>query len=289
MPKQTLHTFASFISRKPVAVLSVVIGLLIISVLNIPNFKLEASSDSLVLENDEDLKFYREISNEYSTVDFLVVLFTPKKPLFDPETIKNVRTIADQLENLKGIDNVLSYLDAPLLFSPKMSMSELSDNLRTIEEKGVDLDLAKLEFQASPLYTELLVSKDGTTTALQLNLLENIEYDKAIQKRYKLRQQLIDSKEEDIEEQLNRVNSLISSLNNQEDKIRDKLIAQQIVIEMSLKSCPASTFRINTGIKTKRVVKDVTTVLFSVSFKDLLIIFVLLSLNSLFIFSLILS
>ena len=144
MPKQTLHTFASFISRKPVAVLSVVIGLLIISVLNIPNFKLEASSDSLVLENDEDLKFYREISNEYSTVDFLVVLFTPKKPLFDPETIKNVRTIADQLENLKGIDNVLSYLDAPLLFSPKMSMSELSDNLRTIEEKGVDLDLAKL-------------------------------------------------------------------------------------------------------------------------------------------------
>ena len=226
MPKQTLHTFASFISRKPVAVLSVVIGLLIISVLNIPNFKLEASSDSLVLENDEDLKFYREISNEYSTVDFLVVLFTPKKPLFDPETIKNVRTIADQLENLKGIDNVLSYLDAPLLFSPKMSMSELSDNLRTIEEKGVDLDLAKLEFQASPLYTELLVSKDGTTTALQLNLLENIEYDKAIQKRYKLRQQLIDSKEEDIEEQLNRVNSLISSLNNQEAKIRDKLIKE---------------------------------------------------------------
>ena len=66
MPKQTLHTIASFISRKPVAVLSVVIGLLIISVLNIPNFKLEASSDSLVLENDEDLKFYREISNEYS-------------------------------------------------------------------------------------------------------------------------------------------------------------------------------------------------------------------------------
>ena len=151
------------------------------------------------MENDEDLKYYREISKEYSTVDFLVVLFTPKKPLFDPESIKNVRTIADQLENLEGVSDVLSYLDAPLLFSPKMSMSELADNLKTIEEEGVDLNLAKQEFQDSPLYTELLVSKDGQTTALQLNLHENIEYDKAIQERYKLRQQLNDGSKDDTE------------------------------------------------------------------------------------------
>ena len=180
MPRKTLHTFASIISSKPVLVLSVVLGLLIISALNIPNFKLEASSDSLVLENDEDLKYYRQINKEYSTADFLVVLFTPKKPLFDPESIKNVRSTADQLENLEGVADVLSYLDAPLLFSPKMSMSELADNLKTIEEDGVDLNLAKQEFQNSPLYTELLVSKDGQTTALQLNLHENIEYDQAI-------------------------------------------------------------------------------------------------------------
>ena len=81
-----------------------------------------------------------------------MVLFTPKKPLFDPESIKNVRTITDQLENLEMVSDVLSYLDAPLLFSPKMSMSELADNLKTIEEEGVDLNLAKEEFQHSPLY-----------------------------------------------------------------------------------------------------------------------------------------
>ena len=103
MLRKTLHTFASIISGKPVVVLSVVLGLLIISALNIPNFKLEASSDSLVLENDEDLKYYRQINKEYSTADFLVVLFYLKKPLFDPESIKNVRTTADQIENLEGV------------------------------------------------------------------------------------------------------------------------------------------------------------------------------------------
>ena len=226
MPNNILNSFASIISQKPIVVLAIGLILLLISAFNIPNFKLEASSDSLVLENDEDLRYYREISNEYSTSDFLVVLFTPEKPLFSIESIENVRTLSDRFEELDGVSDVLSYLDAPLLFSPKRSMSELADNLKTIEEEGVDLNLAKQEFQDSPLYTELLVSKDGETTALQLNLIESEEYDAAIQKRYQLRQKKVEDGEENLEEQINEVNSLISTLNNQEAKDRDKLIAE---------------------------------------------------------------
>ena len=226
MPNKILNSFASVISQKPIVVLAIGLVLLLVSAFNIPNFKLDASSDSLVLENDEDLRYYREISNEYSTGDFLVVLFTPEKPLFSIESIKNVRTLSDRFEKLDGVRDVLSFLDAPLLFSPKMSMSELADNLKTIEEEGVDLNLAKQEFQDSPLYTELLVSKDGKTTALQLNLTESEEYDAAIQKRYQLRQKLAEGGEENIEEQIVQVNSLISDLNNQEAKDRDKLITE---------------------------------------------------------------
>ena len=226
MPNNILNSFASIISQKPIVVLAIGLILLLISAFNIPNFKLEASSDSLVLENDDDLRYYREISNEYSTSDFLVVLFTPAKPLFSIESIENVRTLSDRFEELDGVSDVLSYLDAPLLFSPKRSMSELADNLKTIEEEGVDLNLAKQEFQDSPLYTELLVSKDGETTALQLNLIESEEYDAAIQKRYQLRQKKVEGGEENIEGQINEVNSLISILNNQEAKDRDKLIAE---------------------------------------------------------------
>ena len=226
MPNKILNSFASVISQKPIVVLAIGLVLLLVSAFNIPNFKLEASSDSLVLENDEDLRYYREISNEYSTGDFLVVLFTPEKPLFSIESIKNVRTLSDRFEKLDGVSDVLSYLDAPLLFSPKMSMSELADNLKTIEEEGVDLNLAKQEFQDSPLYTELLVSKDGKTTALQLNLTESEEYDAAIQKRYQLKQKLAEGGEENIDEQIVQVNSLISDLNNQEAEDRDKLITE---------------------------------------------------------------
>ena len=221
-----LQNFSSFLSKKPLVVLSVILVLLGMSATNLSNFKLDASSDSLVLENDEDLRYYREISKEYSTVDFLVVLFTPKTALFDKETIGVVRGLADQLENLDGVSSVLSYLDAPLLFSPKMSLSELADNLRTIEDEGVDLTLAQEEFKTSPLYSELLVSKDAKITALQLNLLENNAYDQAIQKRYELRQKLMTGGKENIQIELDEVNSTISLLNNQEAQARDKLVRE---------------------------------------------------------------
>ena len=221
-----LLNFSSFLSKKPLVVLSIILFLLGMSATYWSNFKLDASSDSLVLENDEDLRYYREISKEYSTVDFLVVLFTPKTALFDKETIGVVRGLADRLESLDGVSSVLSYLDAPLLFSPKMSLSELADNLRTIEDEGVDLTLAKEEFKTSPLYSELLVSKDAKVTALQLNLLENNAYDQAIQKRYELRQKLIAGGKENIQVELDEVNSTISLLNNQEAQARDKLVKE---------------------------------------------------------------
>ncbi|GIT32616.1 MAG: hypothetical protein Ct9H300mP3_01470 [Gammaproteobacteria bacterium] len=89
----------------------------------------------MVLENDEDLRYYREISKEYSTSDFFVVLFTPEKPLFSIESIKNVRTLSDRFEKLDGVSDVLSYLDAPLLFSPKKSMRNLLITSRQLKRR----------------------------------------------------------------------------------------------------------------------------------------------------------
>jgi hypothetical protein len=40
------------------------------------NFKLDASADTLILEDDKDLKLFREVSGRYKTNDFLVLTVT---------------------------------------------------------------------------------------------------------------------------------------------------------------------------------------------------------------------
>ena len=211
--------FAELVTGFPKTVLFFVAGLLILSSFNLKDFKLDASSDSLVLESDDDLKYYREVSADYSSSDFLIVIFEPKEDLFSKKVISQVRSMVDSFTEIEGVESVLSYLDAPLLFSPKMPMTELVDNLRTLEDEGVDLSLAKKEFQSSPLYTELLTDSTGEFTALQLLLEPSTEYDQAINKRYEVLE------EKDNELALALINERIKSLNTDASIKRDKLIA----------------------------------------------------------------
>ncbi len=228
---KSINFLSSIVTSKPKMVLVLLLAFLGIMSLFINEFKMDASSDSLVLENDEDFKYYREITNNYASSDFLVVIFTPNSELFDRKTINKVKEIVSDFESVKGVNSVLSYLDAPLLFSPKMGMRELANNLRTIEDEEVDLSLAKEEFKGSPLYSELLVSKDSTSTAIQLTLEFNSEYNNLIKERDKLKDLLDDpSISRDIKgstsNDLQIVNSKINQINTEESIKRDDLISQ---------------------------------------------------------------
>ena len=219
MKSSTSKKIAELVTKFPKTVLIFVAGLLVLSSFNLSNFKLDASSDSLVLESDDDLKYYREISEDYSSSDFLIVIFEPNEDLFSQKVISQVRSMVDSFTEIEGVESVLSYLDAPLLFSPKMPMTDLVDNLRTLEDEGIDLNLARAEFQSSPLYTELLTDSSANFTALQLILNPSIEYDKAINKRYELLET------EGNELALEAINAQIKLLNADASIKRDKLIA----------------------------------------------------------------
>lgn len=217
---------ARILTSSPKWLLAVFIVTLVFSLTNVSKFKLDASSDSLVLESDDDLKYYREVSADYSASDFLIVIYHPSNDLFSTRTVFEVREMVNAFENIEGIESVLSYLDAPLLFSPKMSMSELANNLRTIEDEKVDMNLAREEFTNSPLYTELLTDTDASYTALQL-ILENDEaYSLAIDERYEILEKINSDqyKPEVHDFALEKINKDIKRLNTEAALKRDNLI-----------------------------------------------------------------
>ena len=45
------------------------------------DFQLDASSDTLILEQDDDLKKYRKVIEDYESNDFLIVTFTDKNKI----------------------------------------------------------------------------------------------------------------------------------------------------------------------------------------------------------------
>ena len=129
-------------------------------------FKLDASSDSLMLENDEDLKYSRKVNKAYGTDDFLVITWTPKTDLLSDESLAGLQSLKKDLLKMDRIEKVTSILDVPLFNSPRITLSELSDNVRTLQTEGLDKKQAAREFTESPIYSKLLASPDGKTTAL---------------------------------------------------------------------------------------------------------------------------
>ena len=92
--------------------------------IGLKDFKLDASSDALVIEGDEAFEVYRETGEKFGNSDFLIITFTPKLDLFSPQSLATIKTLDMQLENLPGVQSVLTILDAPIFFQPKVPLAE---------------------------------------------------------------------------------------------------------------------------------------------------------------------
>ena len=154
--------------------------------------EIDASAETLLLEDDKDLAFTRKVNQRYGNQDFLVLTFTPKEELLADSTLNTLKQLSNELQALDRVDSVLTILNVPLLESPPKPVKELLENVPTLSSPGIDKELAKKEFLNSPIYSDNLVSPDFKTTALLVNLHDDPLYRELLQQRNHLR-----SKEKD--------------------------------------------------------------------------------------------
>ncbi|OZY83753.1 hypothetical protein CBP51_19940 [Cellvibrio mixtus] len=181
---QTLLRFHWYLNRfyralvinRPYHVFTGLVVLTIVAAFGMTNFKLDASADSLTLENDTSIDYLREISKRYQSGDFLVLTYTPKADIFSDESINTLKQLHDELASVDGVASVYSMIDVPLLYSPMRSLAEQKESTRTLLTPGVDRAMVKQEFLTSPIYRDMLLSPDGTTSAILLNLKVNNQY-----------------------------------------------------------------------------------------------------------------
>lgn len=149
----------------------------------VKDFQLDASSDSLLLESDNDLRIFREVSKRYATREFLFVTFTPYEDLFSENVLDQIKLMRDEFSQLQQVESVISILDVPLVKIVGGKLSEVAKNFRTLEDKTVDRAKAKAELLESPVFKDLIMSSDAGTTALMLNLQKNDEFSSLLKKK----------------------------------------------------------------------------------------------------------
>jgi predicted RND superfamily exporter protein len=150
---------------------------------------LDASADSLMLQGDPSLEYFREVSRDYSSEEFVLITWKPEGELLAPASLEPLREMADELRKIEGVSSVTTVWDVPLLESPKLSLSDITsaEPLPDLTQPDIDLAMVLEEFTTSPIYSELLVSRDGSLTAVQINLERDEVYNDLLQRREELR------------------------------------------------------------------------------------------------------
>ncbi len=172
----------------PLLVLAVFGALLALAALRFSEFRLDASAESLVLENDRSLEQYRQVNRRFTTSDdFLVVTYTPDGELFSEEGLARLASLRDELQALDAVGSTNSILSVPLLHSPDLTLDTVDSEIKTLDQHDVPPDTARQALLNNPLYPNLLISEDGRTTAIQVNLPTPDRYFELLRARNDLR------------------------------------------------------------------------------------------------------
>ena len=182
----------SFIYKKlildfPKFTLLLLLLLLSFSIFHAKNFNLDASSDALILEGDEDLKYLREINERYGSKDFLFLTYAPVSSFEDKETILNLQLLKSKIEKLSWVDSVITIIDVPLLKSTDENLMDRLKNYKTLAHPEIDKKRGFDEIINSPIYKDYVISEDGKTSGIVVYLKKDerlAEYVKVKDKYY---------------------------------------------------------------------------------------------------------
>jgi len=181
-----LGLYSKLVLSRPKIVILILLAVFAILGYFTRDFRLDASADSLILEHDEDLRYFRKIISRYETAEFLLLTYTPHEDLFSNRVLDNLKKLRDELKQMDRVASVITILDVPLLRSPPISLKEIRSAVKNLESADVELELARLEFAESPIYQQMLVSPDMKTTALVINYAREEKYEEVVNRRSQL-------------------------------------------------------------------------------------------------------
>ena len=169
------------ILEKPKVVIILLLSLLFMSIYFSKDFRLDASSETLLLEGDPDLEYLKEINNRYNAREFLVLTYTPKEDMISKKSINNLLSLKYKIQSLDWVHSVVTLLDVPLLNSTDDTLSDKLKNFSTLKSEGIDRERGFAEILESPVFKNFVISEDGKTSGIivyikkdeKINLIEN--------------------------------------------------------------------------------------------------------------------
>ena len=169
------HLYQDIILKNPKSMLIILMIALISFGYYSKDFRLDASSETLLIEGDPDLKYLQEISERYGSKEFLILTYTPNEGMISDTSINNLLSLKYKIQSLNWVHSVITLLDIPLLNSSDAPLQERLENFKTLKDEDVDRSRGFNEIKSSPVFRNFVISEDGKTSGIIVNIKKNKE------------------------------------------------------------------------------------------------------------------
>ncbi len=149
------------------------IASLIFTSFYIRDFRIDASSDSLVSQNDEDYKYFSYYQDLFPTKNSLVIAIKSNSKI-DRVLIEEIEKISEKLSDLPEVYSVFTINKAPILLLNNTSIIDLANNnYETILNSSLPFEDILNEFTKSPIYSDQIINESKNITSIIIFLNEN--------------------------------------------------------------------------------------------------------------------
>ncbi|WP_440678475.1 efflux RND transporter permease subunit [Candidatus Pelagibacter sp. HIMB1611] len=137
------------------------------------DFRLDASSETLLIDGDPDLAYLQQITERYGSKEFLVLTYTPNEGMVTDSSINNLLSIKYKIQSLDWVHSVITLLDIPLLNNSDAPLQERLESFKTLKDEEVDRERGFSEILNSPVFRNFVISEDGKTSGIIVNIKQN--------------------------------------------------------------------------------------------------------------------
>ena len=137
------------------------------------DFRLDASSDTLLIEGDPDLEYLKEITERYGSKEFLILTYTPNGGMITESSINNLLSLKYKIQSLDWVHSVITLLDIPLLDNSEAPLQERLESFKTLKDEDVDIERGFKEILNSPVFRNFVISEDGKTSGIIVYIKKN--------------------------------------------------------------------------------------------------------------------
>ena len=164
------HLYQNGILKNPKAVFTLLVIIILSFGYFSKDFRLDASSETLLIEGDPDLAYLKEVTDRYGSKDFLILTYTPNEGMATDASINNLLSLKYKIQSLKWVHSVITLLDVPLLSNSDAPLQKRLENFKTLKDKDIDKDRGFKEILNSPVFRNFVISENGNTSGIIVNI-----------------------------------------------------------------------------------------------------------------------